>query len=86
MIAFIGSVMGPHHNSPNEVADVWTSVSDAGVELRVFKGDEDAGRSERDGISKSLDPVAARNLAALLVRAADEAERMRARRQTGSQP
>ena len=64
MSAFIGTVKGPHHNSPKEVATVWCSV--AGVELSLFK----------EGDLLSLDPIAARNLAAFLVRASEEVERM----------
>lgn len=64
MSALIGSVNGPHHNSPSEAVQVWCSRG--GVEMRLLK-------------SVSLDPIAARNLAALLVRASEEVERMRAR-------
>jgi len=76
---FIGGVRGPHHNSPHEAAAVWCSPS--GVELRAFASDSDAGYSTRDGVHRQFDPIAARNLAALLVRAADETERMRARKE-----
>jgi|GEM_PF-2575844 len=71
----IGGARGPSSNSPHDAADVWCSRS--GVDLRVFNNDSDAGRSDREGVQRTLDPVAARNLAALLVRASDEAERMR---------
>jgi hypothetical protein len=74
MSAFIGSVRGPNHNSPHDAAEVWCSRSD--VELNLFV---DSARDKRDGLKRRLDPVAARNLAALLVRGADECERMRAR-------
>ena len=61
----------PHHNSPaagNVFADA------AGVRLVLEK------MIHNDGLSGlPLDPVAARNLAALLVRGADECERMRER-------
>ena len=77
MSAFIGSVRGPHHNSPNDSAEV--GCSPRGVELRAFTGDSDAGKSTRIGVDREFDPVAARNLAALLVRASEEVERMRAR-------
>ena len=80
MSAFIGSVKGPHHNSPHDAADVWCSPR--GVELRAFTGDSDAGKSTRDGVHREFDPIAARNLAALLVRASEEVERMRARQET----
>lgn len=71
MSAFIGDVKGPHHNSPKVAAGVWCSPSQ--VELGVI--DEGTGRI-------NLDPIAARNLAALLVRASEEAERMAAHRET----
>lgn len=77
MSVFIGGVRGPNHNSPNDAADVWCSRS--GVELRAFASNLDASKSERDGVQRTFDPVAARNLAALLVRGAEEAERMRTR-------
>jgi len=67
--AYIGSARGPHHNSPQEAAEVWCSPR--AVEVNLF-----SGKPDRDGISRSFDPIAARNLAALLVRAAEEAERM----------
>jgi len=63
MSAFIGHVNAPHHNSPTKHAEVWASL--AGVEFVLF--------SE----ARLLDPTAARDYAALLVRAADESERMR---------
>jgi hypothetical protein len=66
--AFIGAVRGPNHNSPKDAADVYCSLS--GVELTI----SDEGRT---GVS--LCPIAARNLAALLVRASEEVERIRAR-------
>lgn len=71
MSAFIGGSRGT--NSPHDTADVWASAG--GVELRLFEG---AG-NPADGVMRSFDPVAARNLAALLVRASEEVERMRAR-------
>jgi hypothetical protein len=73
MSSFIGNVNGPHHNSPRAAADVWCNM--ASVELRLFS---DSGAS--DGLMRSFDPIAARNLAALLVRASDEVERMADRR------
>jgi hypothetical protein len=76
----IGGVRGPSSNSPNDTADVWCSRS--GVEVRVFNSDLDAKLSERQGVTRTLDPVAARNFAALLVRASDEVERMRAASKT----
>ena len=72
----IGSVHGPSHNSPGQAIEVWCSAQ--GVELNVF-ADNGPPASVREGISKRLDPVAARNLAALLVRGAEESEMMRAR-------
>lgn len=77
MSAHVGAVKGPHSNSPHVACDVWCSM--AGVELRAFNSDADAGQSTRDGVMRTLDPLAARNLAALLVRGAEESERMRAR-------
>jgi hypothetical protein len=68
MSAFIGNVKGPRHNSPSTAAEVWCSPGS--VELTVV-GDSD--------VRRSLDPIAARNLAALLVRASEEADRMSAR-------
>lgn len=73
MSVFIGNVKGPNHNSPHDAATVWCSPGC--VELNVFEG---AGPS-KDGAHKSLDPISARNLAALLVRASEEADRMSAR-------
>jgi hypothetical protein len=73
MSAFIGSVKGPHHNSPNDAAEVWCSRYD--VELHVFFVTTDGAPRLR----MNLDPIAARNLAALLVRASEEVERMRVR-------
>ena len=79
MSAFIGSVKGPDHNSVHDAADVWCSVG--GVELRVFEvGGGRSGSGERTGVLRQFDPIAARNLAALLVRASEEVERMRRRR------
>jgi len=75
--ALIGSVKGPHHNSPDDAAEVWCNEHD--VELNVFTGTPSP--SAREGVQKRLDPIAARNLAALLVRASEEVERMRARKQ-----
>jgi hypothetical protein len=73
---FIGSVKGPHHNSPADSAEVWCSPNQ--VELNLFiavvQGDK------KSGLPRNLDPIAARNLAALLIRASEEAERMAARR------
>lgn len=66
MSVFIGEARGPDHNSPAVAADVWCSPGQ--VELTVFGSTR---------VSISIDPVAARNYAALLVRGADEAERMR---------
>lgn len=72
----IGSVRGPSHNSPGEAAEVWCNAHN--VELNVFFTDAPSA-PVREGVSKRLDPVAARNLAALLVRGAEESEMMRAR-------
>ena len=71
MSALIGSVKGPHHNSPDDAAEVWYSRD--GVEVSLF------GEAIRDGVRRRLDPLAARNLAALLVRGSEEVERMRDR-------
>jgi len=70
MSAFVGAVNAPDHNSPNEGARVYASRG--GAELTVFGVDGSK-------VLRSFDPIAARNLAALLVRASEEAERMRAR-------
>lgn len=63
MSAFIGNACGPHSNSPAILAKVHASIS--GAEMTVCNG------------VVTFDPIAARNLAALLVRAADECARMR---------
>jgi hypothetical protein len=76
MSALIGSVKGPHHNSPADAAEVWCNEHD--VELNLFSG---SNLEPRDGVQRRFDPIAARNLAALLVRASEEVERMRARTQ-----
>lgn len=73
MSAFIGNVKGPRHNSPHEAASVWCSPGQ--VELRVLDG----VLAAEMGVERSLDPIAARNLAALLVRASEEADRMATR-------
>ncbi len=70
MSAKIGEVHGPASNSPSIVVEMFASL--AGAEMRVLKHEQHV----------TLDPIAARNLAALLVRAADECERMRDRRST----
>lgn len=75
MSAFIGSVNGPNHNSPKKAAETWCSPGR--VELRLFAGT--VGFTWEEGIERSFDPIAARNLAALLVRASEEAERMQQR-------
>lgn len=72
MSAFIGSVRGPSSNSPNDVLDVWASIG--GVEIRPA-----AEWEKLKGFD--IDPIAARNFAALLVRASEEVERMRNRPQ-----
>lgn len=71
MSAFIGSLHGPGANGASVVADVW--ASSAGVEVRP--GDENLFK--RVFTAGALDPIVARNFAALLVRAGDEVERMR---------
>ena len=71
MSSFIGAVKGPHHNSPDSAGEVWCSLG--GVELSLFVI---AGVAP---VTRSFDPIAARNLAALLVRASEEVERMRMR-------
>ncbi len=73
MSAFIGTVKAPHHNSPHDGAEVWCSLG--GVELSLLNESSlEAGRATRN-----FDPIAARTLAALLVHASSEVERMRAR-------
>ena len=74
MSAFIGNVRGPHHNSPNDAVEVWCSPSQVEVNMHASGGVKSIA-------SRNLDPIAARNLAALLVRASEEAERMAARRE-----
>ena len=69
MSAFIGKVNGPHHNSPKEAAAVWCSPGQVELTLADVT-------NKHLGTSRNLDPIAARNLAALLVRASEEAERM----------
>jgi hypothetical protein len=64
--AFIGDVKGPNHNSPDVAVSVWCSLDS--VEIITAGGAMPIG--------KRLDPIAARNFAALLVRAAEEAEMM----------
>src|SRR5580692_7749466 len=76
MSVFIGSVRGPSNNSPHDAGEVWSDAS--GVSFNLFDGD--GGRATRQGVSRRLDPVAARNLAALLVRAAEASEQMRSGR------
>ena len=76
MSAFIGNVKGPHHNSPNEAASVWCSPGNVEVTVVGDQGDPDYAPGT---VRRSLDPITARNLAALLVRASEEAERMSAR-------
>lgn len=68
MSAYIGYVNGPDSNSPEKAVELWSSTG--GVELTVFE--------HARIIEKTLDPIAARNLAGLLVRAAEEVELMRA--------
>lgn len=82
MSAFIGDVKGPRHNSPRKSLDVWCSPGQ--VELNVWIDDPrppDPPGVVAAALSKNLDPIAARNLAALLVRASEEAERMADRRE-----
>ena len=75
MSALIGSVRGPHHDSPHVAVEVWCNPRAVG--FNVFEHGNAAGKTDA---AVSLDPIAARNLAALLVRASEEAERMAARR------
>lgn len=75
MSVFIGNVKGPNHNSPQDAAQVWCSPGS--VEISVYSND--STREHGSGIKRSLDPISARNLASLLVRASEEAERMTAR-------
>lgn len=77
MSAFIGNVKGPHHNSPDDAAEVWCSPN--AVEFTLYDGI--SMPKSPTGVTRTLDPVGARNLAALLVRASEEAERMAARRE-----
>lgn len=72
MSAFIGSVNVPHHNSPDVGAEVRCSLG--GVEVKFLHANH--GTTEA---WQGFDPIAARNFAALLVRASEEVERMRAR-------
>jgi hypothetical protein len=74
MSVFIGSVRGPHHNSQYDAGEVWSDAS--GVSLNLFESNG-SDRTSMVKATRKLDPVAARNLAALLVRASEEAERMR---------
>jgi hypothetical protein len=74
--AFIGAVRGPHHNSPADAVNVWCSLG--GVELNVFEPSNRSAERQIDAEVR-LDPIAARNLAALLIRASEEVERMRAK-------
>ncbi len=76
MSVFIGNVKGPNHNSPDDVASVWCSLGY--VELTI-SGDKNDPDYSAWTVRRSLDPIAARNLAALLVRASEEADRMAAR-------
>ncbi len=84
MSIFIGNVKGPRHNSPDDAVDVWCNPNE--VELRMFDGvverslDAEGVPVDRGDVFRALDPIAARNLAALLVRASEEVERMAARR------
>jgi hypothetical protein len=73
MSVFIGNVKGPHHNSPNDVAQVWCSPGQVELSVKI-----DAPGTP-GGLSKSLDPISARTLAALLVCASEEADRMATR-------
>lgn len=66
MSMLIGGVRAPNCNSPEEGARVY--ISAAGVELTLV-----------DDRCRAFEPVVARNLAALLVRASEEVERNRAR-------
>ena len=75
MSSFIGAVKGPHHNSPDNAGEVWCSLG--GVELSLYGSGSTPERGS--GIKRTFDPIAARNLAALLVRASEEVERMRMR-------
>jgi hypothetical protein len=75
MSVFIGAVKAPDHNSPNDAAEVWCSPD--AVEICLLNSVED----EAGVMMRGFDPIAARNLAALLVRASEEAERMAARRE-----
>lgn len=75
MSALIGAVKGPDNDSPHDAAQV--SCSLGGVELSLFEGT--GSTPSREGTQRTFNPIAARNLAALLVRASEEAERMRAR-------
>lgn len=74
MSAFIGSIKGPNHNSPHDVADVWCSRG--GVEVRLLFPRLNA---DTHVVPLNFDPIAARNLAALLVRASEEVERIRSK-------
>lgn len=71
MSEFIGDVMGPFNNSPHKAASV--HCTPGRVELTLLT----VTPSGQPWIMRDLNPIAARSLAALLVRASEEAERMR---------
>jgi hypothetical protein len=73
MSAFIGCVRGPNNNSPYDAGEVWADAE--GVSLNLFEGNGSV-RTGVVGCTRRFNPIAARNLAALLVRAAEESERM----------
>lgn len=75
MSALIGCQRGPSNNSPHDAAEVWADRS--GITLNLFSGN--GTDATRDGTARRFDAIAARNLAALLVRGADEHERMQRR-------
>lgn len=66
MSAFIGSLK----SHGNDIVEVWCSIG--GIELRLISSKLE---------ECNLDPIVARNFAALLVRASEEVERMRNRPQ-----
>jgi hypothetical protein len=72
--ALIGEVNAPHHNSPHVAIEVWCSPHS--VEVKMLHPAFGTGEAWHN-----FDPIAARNLAALLVRASEEAERMAAQKE-----
>ena len=68
MSAKIGDLFTTHNGSNSKIGEVWASRG--GVELHLTEGATIMHRAP-------MDPIAARNAAAVLVRASEEVERMR---------